>query len=75
MCKPFPPPLVRGGVFLVGSDTKYRDIADGNHKKPTKGRVYHSPSDTKYRDIADGNEITVHSHGLVCKSQIPSTAI
>ena len=30
MCKPFPPPLVRGGVFLVGSDTKYRDIADGN---------------------------------------------
>ena len=60
---------------VSGSDTKYRDIADGNHKKPTKGRVYHSPSDTKYRDIADGNEITVHSHGLVCKSQIPSTAI
>jgi len=30
VCKPFPPPLVRGGVFLVGSDTKYRDIADGN---------------------------------------------
>ena len=30
MCKPFPPPLVRGGVFLVGLETKYRDIADGN---------------------------------------------
>ena len=30
MCKPFPPPLVRGGVFLVGLGTKYRDIADGN---------------------------------------------
>ena len=32
VCKPFPPPLVRGGVFLVGSDTKYRDIADGNKR-------------------------------------------
>ena len=30
MCKSFPPPLVRGGVFLVGLETKYRDIADGN---------------------------------------------
>ena len=30
MCKPFPPPLVRGGVFEVGLETKYRDIADGN---------------------------------------------
>ena len=30
VCKPFPPPLVRGGVFLVGSDAKYRVIADGN---------------------------------------------
>jgi len=30
VCKPFPPPLVRGGVFLVGLETKYRDIADGN---------------------------------------------
>ena len=33
VCKSFPPPLVRGGVFLVGSDTKYRDIADGNHNR------------------------------------------
>ena len=33
MCKPFPPPLVRGGVFLVGSGTKYRDIADGNFRQ------------------------------------------
>ena len=30
VCKPFPPPLVRGGVFEVGLETKYRDIADGN---------------------------------------------
>ena len=30
VCKPFPPPLVRGGVFLVGSEPNYRDIADGN---------------------------------------------
>ena len=32
VCKPFPPPLVRGGVFLVGLETKYRDIADGNKR-------------------------------------------
>ena len=31
VCKPFPPPLVRGGVFEVGLETKYRDIADGKH--------------------------------------------
>ena len=30
VCKSFPPPLVRGDVFLVGLETKYRDIADGN---------------------------------------------
>ena len=55
MCKPFPPPLVRGGVFLVGSDAKYRDIADGNIGQdiivPYTGWL----SDAKYRDIADGN--------------------
>ena len=28
VCKLFPPPLVRGGVFEVGLETKYRDIAD-----------------------------------------------
>ena len=32
VCKPFPPPLVRGGVFEVGLETKYRDIADGNFR-------------------------------------------
>ena len=31
VCKSFPPPLVRGGVFLVGLETKYRDIADSKH--------------------------------------------
>ena len=55
MCKPFPPPLVRGGVFLVGSDTKYRDIADGNVCQPSVHSVPTAESDTKYRDIADGN--------------------
>ena len=40
MCKPFPPPLVRGGVFLVGLETKYRDIADGNvHDNPFPFKV------------------------------------
>ena len=55
MCKPFPPPLVRGGVFLVGSDTKYRDIADGNKASKKAPRMVLKSSDTKYRDIADGN--------------------
>ena len=38
------------------SDTKYRDIADGN---TIPKKILLSPtvrSDTKYRDIADGNE-------------------
>ena len=56
MCKPFPPPLVRGGVFLVGSDTKYRDIADGNKKTVAGILPWVEKSDTKYRDIADGND-------------------
>ena len=55
MCKPFPPPLVRGGVFLVGSDTKYRDIADGNVWSSSISIYRTCSSDTKYRDIADGN--------------------
>ena len=37
-CKSFPPPLVRGGVFLVGLETKYRDIADGNFITDKTGR-------------------------------------
>ena len=56
MCKPFPPPLVRGGVFLVGSDTKYRDIADGNILTLDDIVEGVRKSDTKYRDIADGNK-------------------
>ena len=55
MCKPFPPPLVRGGVFEVGLETKYRDIADGNsHVAQRTPRSWHQ-LETKYRDIADGN--------------------
>ena len=55
MCKPFPPPLVRGGVFLVGLETKYRDIADGNVAAHNGDAVVLRGLETKYRDIADGN--------------------
>ena len=39
----------------VRSDTKYRDIADGNRKESPAGIDIFRLSDTKYRDIADGN--------------------
>ena len=55
MCKPFPPPLVRGGVFLVGLETKYRDIADGNPLSIASNTIDLRSLETKYRDIADGN--------------------
>ena len=54
MCKPFPPPLVRGGVFLVGLETKYRVIADGNIRLVGTSRPL-AKLETKYRVIADGN--------------------
>ena len=54
VCKPFPPPLVRGGVFEVGLETKYRDIADGNENRRFL-RDFCTSLETKYRDIADGN--------------------
>ena len=38
----------------VTSDTKYRDIADGNDPDGDIPRAL-CWSDTKYRDIADGN--------------------
>ena len=58
MCKPFPPPLVRGGVFLVRSDTKYRDIADGNYSVgilAVAGAVvrYQVPRYSGYKSIAE----------------------
>ena len=56
MCKPFPPPLVRGGVFEVGLETKYRDIADGNRPGNRLTQV-RCGLETKYRDIADGNKL------------------
>ena len=37
------------------SDTKYRDIADGNRAKSPQVKKTINGSDTKYRDIADGN--------------------
>ena len=55
MCKPFPPPLVRGGIFLVGLETKYRDIADGNLDPHYYEDGHKQMLETKYRDIADGN--------------------
>ena len=60
VCKPFPPPLVRRGVFLVGLETKYRDIADGNVASvATRGNTI--SLETKYRDIADGNTDNIFS--------------
>ena len=55
MCKPFPPPLVRGDVFLVGLETKYRDIADVNKARTSNPNNSSVPLETKYRDIADVN--------------------
>ena len=44
-----------GKLISHSSDTKYRDIADGNPPSAVP-RVHHRvKSDTKYRDIADGN--------------------
>jgi len=57
VCKSFPPPLVRGGVFLVGLETKYRDIVDGN-MSPKKAAVLDTCTlETKYRDIADSKQV------------------
>ena len=55
VCKSFPPPLVRGGVFLVGLETKYRDIADGNPYSVSISPPSLTWLETKYHDIADGN--------------------
>ena len=57
VCKPFPPPLVRGGVFLVGLETKYRDIADGNMlcRSLLIDSIFWL--ETKYRDIADSKQV------------------
>ena len=40
---------------IIKSDTKYRDIADGNKASDSGHRQRLAESDTKYRDIADGN--------------------
>ena len=40
---------------VAASDTKYRDIADGNESAITEFQSSQERSDTKYRDIADGN--------------------
>ena len=42
-------------VTIDKSDTKYRDIADGNGKARSAKPHPIEESDTKYRDIADGN--------------------
>ena len=75
MCKPFPPPLVRGGVFLVGSDTKYRVIADGNLGQGVFCTTLCGLSDTKYRVIADGNGRGPRVFKQLMQRQIPSTAL
>ena len=48
--------------FLL-SDTKYRDIADGNPVARSKTAKALVPLETKYRDIADGN---LHDDVLGC---------
>ena len=58
VCKSFTPPLVRGGVFLVGLETKYRDIADGNSGASYAYNISCSGQlETKYRDIADSKQV------------------
>ena len=42
-------------VVTTLSDTKYRDIADGNFSNAAGFSELQMKSDTKYRDIADGN--------------------
>ena len=74
MCKPFPPPLVRGGVFLVGLETKYRDIADGNAVMRSLACKLSTWLETKYRDIADGNPSQMRSSRIsssVVGNQVP----
>ena len=41
------------------SDTKYRDIADGNGRPDAAQSASVNSSDTKYRDIADGNSLGI----------------
>ena len=57
MCKSFPPPLVRGDVFEVGLETKYRDTADGNSDFKSDSIFIVVGLETKYRDTADGNRL------------------
>ena len=40
----------------VWSETKYRDIADGNRIYVNHFKLSGAWSETKYRDIADGNQ-------------------
>ena len=56
------------------SDTKYRDIADGNRVHLDADGLFDNLSDTKYRDIADGNGLAPCMPAFQ-SSQIPSTAI
>ena len=45
----------RVAILINMSDTKYRDIADGNFTAEGHPPIVVDVSDTKYRDIADGN--------------------
>ena len=56
-----------------GSDTKYRDIADGNIHLPLYSPQVFQPSDTKYRDIADGNSMpqVFHHQKFPVRYQVP----
>ena len=52
---------------INGSDTKYRDIADGNYLTMLSANFFATSSDTKYRDIADGNVIPNTQDGAWAK--------
>ena len=55
------------------SDTKYRDIADGNEMAFCPLSKTSPMSDTKYRDIADGNVVRLHLGDLLAfvRYQVP----
>ena len=65
----------RVAILINMSDTKYRDIADGNFTAEGHPPIVVDVSDTKYRDIADGNGWEVVTPALSAQGQIPSTAI
>ena len=61
-------------ILPGASDTKYRDIADGNECSAIQ-HTKHGKLETKYRDIADGNRSKQTYSLPVLSGWKPSTAI